>query len=154
MAVNGSKTTENDDQVRTSHRRGPMGRLWQWDTNFLVSAISGRGGYLLQEASACPVISLYPPLSDDGGPKWDCVFFQMSQCLKMESESWSEWNGRENGSARQARNTVKLQRFPSFLRVGCLSPHPPMPDKYHKFLPQKQSCFFFFLNKLLYLRLF
>lgn len=34
----------------------------------------GGGGDLLQGASVCPIISLYPPLSDDGRPKWDCVF--------------------------------------------------------------------------------
>lgn len=114
------KTTENDGRVRTFHRRGPMGRLWQWDTNFLVSVISGRGGYLLQEASVCPVIScifLSALMADQSG----IVFFQMSQCLKMKSESWSKWDGRENGSSHQAGNTVKLKRFLSLLRVGCVS---------------------------------
>lgn len=54
------KTTENDDQVRTSHRRGLMGRLGQWDTNFLVSVISGRGGLF---AAGGQRLSCYFPVS-------------------------------------------------------------------------------------------
>lgn len=37
---------------------------------------------MLQVVSVGPVISLYPPSSDNRKPKWDCVF-QMSQRLKM-----------------------------------------------------------------------
>lgn len=132
------KTTENDDQVRTSHRRGPMGRLWQWDTDFLVSVISGRGVICCRRPASVllfPCVPLSAMMADQSG----IVFFQMSQCLKMKSESWSKWNGRENGSAQQVGNAVKLNRFLSLCRVGCVSfsSLPPMPDK------NKSFCLFF-----------
>ncbi len=53
-----------------------------WSPSFLAA----RGCDVLQVGSVGPVISLYPPSSDDRRPKWDCVF-QMSQRLKMGSES-------------------------------------------------------------------
>lgn len=144
------KTTENDAQVRTSHRRGPMGRLWQWDTNFLVCHFweCGGGGVICCRRPASLLLFPYVLLSAMMADQSGFVFFRMSRCLKMESESWSEWNGRENGSAHQAGNTVELKRFPSLLRVGCVS-SPQHLIKNTSFCLENKE----FFNNLLYLHL-
>lgn len=95
-----------------------VGRLFFGHRHFL-----GRGCDVLQVGSVGPVISLYPLSSDDRRPKWDCVF-QMSQRLKMGSESWSKWNSRANGSAHflepSWEHSVKVKRFLSFFGAWCL----------------------------------
>lgn len=91
---------------------------------FLVTVISQGERIWFAAGGRGPVISLYPPSSDDGRPKGDCVF-QMSQRLKMGSESWSKRNGRANGSALflepSWQHSVKLKWLSFISGALCLN---------------------------------
>lgn len=86
---------------------------------------------MLQEASVCPVISLYAPLSDDGGPKWDCVFSNVTVL--------------ENGERVTIREELKRkwQRSPSWQHgqtFRTTSPPPP-PDTKDKLCLENTEAF-------------
>lgn len=108
----------------------------------MVGVIWGfSGGYLLQEAGVSPVISLYPPLSDDDGPKWDCVFPNVT-VLENEKRVLIKvgWQGKwQRSPSRQRCQTQTISvSFDGGLRV----------------FPNKEGFFFFFtFNNLLCLRL-
>lgn len=89
-----------------------------WSLSFLAE----RGCDLPQEGTVSSV-SLYSSSSNDRRPNWDCVF-QMSECLKIGSESWSKWNGGVNSSPRilelSWQCSFKFKRF-SFILGGFVS---------------------------------